>query len=527
VLLHLRKVRLRRQPVSTLLFWDQVLAEHHVRAFGWRFRRTLSLVLSLLFLFLLTGAVLNPVLPQNQAGRTVIVFDNSSSMNAIDNGSSRFEAAKIILAKLLASENEQSQIALVTTAGKPQVVFGFTAQSQWRRKAAEAIQPTHQPKKLGQAIELARTIGGDARIFVITDGCCESVKPLLAASDLTFFPIGTPLENVAITRLQARRLPADPLGFEVLIELANHSDTPKECRLELTLEERFVDLRPLTLAANSVETQIFYAQTDQGGILRASVDLTDALAADNTAWAALPARDRQTLLLQGESDFFLRRALQSQQNVELLTGEPPPQTDETVLICHQTVPERIPEGNVLLIDPRGDCDLFTVGGPLASSLIGQTSDDSPLMRFVQLENVLIAGAREIRFPESAPKPQILAAATEGNPIFFQWDRGNQGKVTVLSADLQQGNLVFRTAFPIMVSNILNSFRADGGELGQTFPAAAPSESDLRIAPKEFYDLREGSFPQNASFPPIWFLLTGFALVLIVLEWFLYHRRWID
>ena len=527
MLLHLRKARLRRQPVSTLLFWDQVLAEHRVRAFGWRFRRILSLILSLLFLFLLTGAVLNPVLPHNQAGRTVIVFDNSSSMNAIDNGSSRFEAAKKILAKLLASGNERGQIALVTTAGRPQVVFGFAAQNQWRRKAAEAIPPTQQPKKLEQAIELARTIGGDARIFVITDGCCESVKPLLAASDLTFFPVGSPQENVAMTRLQARRLPADPLGFEVLIELANHSDMPKECRLELTLEGQLVDLRPLTLAANSVETQIFYAQAAQGGILRASLDIKDALATDNTARAILPARDRQTLLLQGESDFFLRRALQSQQNVELLTSEVPPQPGETVLIYHQTVPERIPEGNVLLIDPRGDCDLFTVGGPLESSLVGQTSGDSPLMRFVQLENLYIAGAREIRFPESTPKPQILAATSEGNPVFFQWDRGNAGKVTVLSADLQQGDLVFRTTFPIMMSNILDSFRADGGELGQTSPAVAPSESDLRTAPKEFYDLRERAISQNVSLPPIWFLLTVSALILIVLEWFLYHRCWID
>ena len=531
VILHLWRVRLRQQSVSTLLFWEQVLAEHRGRTFGLRFRPGLSLFLSLLFLALLAGAVLNPVFSSNQAGRTVIVFDNSASMNAVDDGISRFEAAKKTLKQLLASENAQDPIALITAADKPQVVFGFAVQPEMRQKMVEMVQPTNQPKKLEQAIELARTIvrndDNEARIFVMTDGCCESVQSLLTANEITFFPVGQPQDNIAITRFLPRRLFADPLGYEVLIELANHSDTPKECRLELTLDDQLVDLKPLTLAANSVETQILYARSAQGGILKASLDIADALFADNTAWTTLPARERQKLVLYGMPDFFLTRALQSQQNVELSIGEAIVRTDETVFVYHQTVPERIPEGNVLIVDPRNDCDLFTVGEPLESPQVGATNGDSPLMRFVSLENLPISGARKIQFPKNTAKPKILAATSEGSPFFFHWDRGNEGKITVLSADLNRGDLPLRTAFPIMVSNILDSFRSRDNEPEQTFQAADVSASDLRTAPAGFYDLREGFHSKNAPILPIWGLLTVAALLLVVFDWFLYHRRWVD
>ena len=324
------------------------------------------------------------------------------------------------------------------------------------------------------------------------------------------------LDHVAITRFQPRRLFADPLGYEVLVELANHSNMPKDCRLELTLDGQLVDWKPLTLAANSVETHILHGSTEKGGVLRASVDITDALVADNTAWANLPSRNRQKIVLRGEENFFLARALQSQQSVDLLSAGEIPQTGETVFIYHQTVPERLPEGNALLVDPRNDCELFTVGKPLESPLVGQTNNDSPLMRFVQLENTLITGVREIRFTENTAKPNILAATAEGHPFFFQWDNGNRGKITVLSADLRLSGLPLRTAFPIMVTNVLDSFRSEGAKLEQAMQDGDISENDL-------HDER---ILKNVHKLQIGFLLTLFALLLTMFDWVLYHRRWI-
>ncbi|MDR1269513.1 MAG: BatA domain-containing protein, partial [Planctomycetaceae bacterium] len=56
ILFYVLKIRLRQEPVSTVIFWQQVFEERRSRSFWRRLRHLISLMLSLLFLFLLTGA---------------------------------------------------------------------------------------------------------------------------------------------------------------------------------------------------------------------------------------------------------------------------------------------------------------------------------------------------------------------------------------------------------------------------------------------------------------------------------------
>ncbi len=58
--LYLRRVRRRAATVSTLLFWERVLAEQPRRAFLGRLRRVLSLLLQLLLLAFLGLALARP-----------------------------------------------------------------------------------------------------------------------------------------------------------------------------------------------------------------------------------------------------------------------------------------------------------------------------------------------------------------------------------------------------------------------------------------------------------------------------------
>ena len=53
--------------------------------------------------------------------------------------------------------------------------------------------------------------------------------------------------NVGITRFQVRRSTIDPIGYEILAEVANRSDEPVKCRLEIDLGEDVVDVVPLSL----------------------------------------------------------------------------------------------------------------------------------------------------------------------------------------------------------------------------------------------------------------------------------------
>src|SRR6478672_2135166 len=96
VALYSLKVRLRRAPVSTLMFWRQIFEEKKPRSLWQRLRHWVSLLLQLAFLALLVLALADPIFrwQQARARRLVLVVDNSASMNARDGASTRFALAR-------------------------------------------------------------------------------------------------------------------------------------------------------------------------------------------------------------------------------------------------------------------------------------------------------------------------------------------------------------------------------------------------------------------------------------------------
>ena len=88
VLLYVLKVRLRRQSVSTFLFWDQVFQEKKPRSWWQQLRHLLSLLLQIALLALLVFALIDPLWQWQKAQRrkVLLVIDNSASMAASEDG---------------------------------------------------------------------------------------------------------------------------------------------------------------------------------------------------------------------------------------------------------------------------------------------------------------------------------------------------------------------------------------------------------------------------------------------------------
>ena len=57
---YILKVRLRRVPVSTILFWRQIYDEHQPRSLWQRLRHWLSLVAQIVLILLLIAALADP-----------------------------------------------------------------------------------------------------------------------------------------------------------------------------------------------------------------------------------------------------------------------------------------------------------------------------------------------------------------------------------------------------------------------------------------------------------------------------------
>jgi hypothetical protein len=91
-----------------------------------------------------------------------------------------------------------------------------------------------------------------------------------------------------------------------------------------------------------------------------------------------------------------------------------------------------------------------VQGTLTRTQITDVRADSPLLRYVSLDETHIARARRIEAPSWA---EVLVAAEDG-PLLLAGNVGGQ-RVAILAFDLHHSNLPLQIAFPILIANLSN------------------------------------------------------------------------
>lgn len=529
VALYILKVRLRRVPVSTNLFWKQIFEEKPPRALWQQFRHWWSLLLQLLLLLLIVLALANPYFSWQslRARRLVIVVDNSASMRATDVHATRLDAAKKAAAEIIDGLRFQDELSIVLSGESPKVVASMTGHSPTLHEALRRIEFSDCPTSVQPAVELARKLIGNhlhGEIVVFTDGCfdedainpdgleeVDSTDRPVAKSDavdntadveskakseptVEYRLFSSDTSNIGITQFQVRRSLTDPLGYETLISVKNASSVAASCRIELTLDDIPIDVLPVNLQPEEQWARTLEKTSLEGGIVTATLTQittvgaedptatsaaanlanaptnqamsdslgSDGLETDNKAWAILPTRTIQKVLIVTTGNLFLEKVFEANRLVEVsvVSAFPAIWPEDSLVILHGRIPEQFPQGNVFVIDPIGNCEYWEAGQRLENPLITDQDSSSPLMRHLRFDNVVVPEARELVFGSC---PQVLASTATGVPIFAIVPRA-VGKCLVLTVSLDSSDLAFRTAFPIMVSNALGWFSGDMAEI---------------------------------------------------------------
>jgi hypothetical protein len=491
VIFYILKIRVRRVPVSTVMFWEQVFEEKQARSIWQKLRHLLSLLMQLLLLCLLVAALAEPYFSweARQQRRLVLVLDNSASMQATDVSPSRLAIAKEEAIKVIDRMRVRDEMAVVTAGTQPRVVCGLTRHQRTLRHAVDAVAATDGPTRVKEAIELSRRLLAEhpnGQMVVVSDGRMTVGKELLAEKDVAWLPIGTAADNVGLTRFQVRRSLLDPLGYQVLIEAQNFSDTAVECRLELELAGDIVDVWPLKLEPGATWRKHIEQTSAAGGVLVGRIRHDDALALDNEARAVLPERRKQSVLLVTEGNRFLQGVFAANPLVELSIAAEVPESvsRETVVVLHKRVPKQLPSGNLVVLQPTESSELWDVSDVLENPLVALQDKDSPLMAHVRMDNVLLPEARKL-VPKGSAK--VLAASENGDPLYLAIEH-SRGRVLVLTVNLDRGDLPLRTAFPILFSNALAWFEGSGGELREAVASGSLQQVTL---PRELLHTPDG------------------------------------
>lgn len=596
ILLYVLRVRLRWRTVPTLMFWREAYEERRLTAWWKRLRHLLSLLLQLFFLSLLVLALARPLPPweERQRREWVFVIDNSASMAAREpSGENRLALAREYALNLLARLADDDPAAVVTTAPTPLTLCGPMTHRSTIRTAIQSVTETDAPDRLLDAVKLAERIARDRsrlQIVVFTDGCSETADQVREIDKVVVLPVGRRANNAGIVRFVPRRSTVDPRTVPVLIEVRNYTDRPLERRLFLDFNNAPLDVLPLSLPPRERWSETREYLIDEGGLMVAELQGSDALAADNRAGAVLVAPPEPTVFLVTTGNLFLESVFEAIPGTRLIVGRALPRNlpAEAIVVFDGNVPANLPLAPTIVIAPQGNTEYWEVQGHVEDPVVARVERGHPLTANVRLDDVLFVEAKQLRFR----RPCIpLATNLRGDPLYALVERTG-GDILILTCDIEKCDLPLRTAFPIMMANAVGWFFRGAsapasvvatGEIASlpiasnketTIRAVGPGQQFLGAVRDRFGNVRFGPLPRiglwhvqtedsegqvlgrvyaalqseaegdlyatwkdpvrkhelGLSWIPArstWFYLVLGAFLLSSLEWWLYQRRWIS
>jgi hypothetical protein len=577
VLLYLLKVRRRPATVSTLIFWQRVLEEHRRRALFQKLRHLFSLLLHLLIFALIVAALAKPTfdrLVQNGAS-TVIILDTRARMQANEpDGETRFSKAVRLARQTIRDASASRHFAILTLGAQPSVVTSFTGNERTLDETLQRVAVTDAGGESTAAVQLARELltarPGQQRIIAISDA------PI--ADGVENRSVGTPRENVAITRFATRPLPASPQTSEILIELHNFGAQPVNTNLELRYDDNLLDVKPVSLTAGEKITQVFPSvprpRLSARGWLTAQIDVLDALALDNIARAVLPPPRPVRVLLVTKGNVFLEKALGADPSVSFELVSPDAWSDPIaskfdVIVHDDHLPANWQAHHSLFIKHT---PFDKAGAEIEQPSVTDLDAEHPALRLIDLRNTTILRSHPLEVPTSQEGWSYTAPLRSfDNPLLIVGEQRGGHRVAALGLDLTATDLPLRIAFPLLITNTIHwlaDARENAGRSLRAGEVLALSESEQIVEPPAkgfFQPLRNGFYesqrdtqrewiavntfddresdlqhartvtdaPGTAAMPPIlssfaswpiWRWLALGALALFTAEWSLFHRR---
>lgn len=528
VALYVLRLRRRPVPVPFTRLWQRVLSDKQSSSLFSKLRQLLSLLLQLAMVAALVLALGDPRgQGHREEGRTfVVLLDASASMAAKDVLPSRFEQARQKVRELIEGMAAADRMLLVRMGATPAPLTTLTGDGALLKTALDGVRVHDTGADFDAALRLALdALHGQSRpeIVLVSDGALGALPPPGEAAGalpgeaaqgdaseeasaggpvpqepeplrspllddaaargvhVSYLPVGSSGNNVAITQFAVRRYPLDKARHEVLLEITNTNDEPAEIELSLHGDGAIIDVQRLDLAGGEVWRRLY---PDLGGAsaelearIRALDPSRDDLPADDRAYATLPERRRARVLLVTEGNTYLEAAVLLDEYLEVTVIDPadyPPPGSFDVTIFDGVAPRREARtgGALYLGFPEragADTDFpLEHGAELEMFGFDHWDEKTPVLRWMTLPDIQVLTGREL-VPRSGDRVLGSSESARGKrrPILVA-GRREAGDFVALGFDPRRSDLVLRVAWPLFVLNVIDAFVEESGEALSAF-----------------------------------------------------------
>jgi Ca-activated chloride channel family protein len=460
VLLYLLKLKRKERVVSSVMLWQDAVADIQANAPFQKLKKNLLLFLQLAALLLLIFGLARPIMRTKglSANRIVVILDSSASMQATDVSPSRFEKAKGIALDTVRRMGSGDMMLVITAGTKTRVVSPFTSDKRALGAAISGLKPVDTTCNMKQALVLAVSLapgqsGAPPRIVVLSDGGFGSLTDLPGSKvKLDFIRVGQSCDNVAVTGIDSRKtLSGDQ---QVFVGLRNFSKQRKTFNLEIYLDDQLHDVRDEALAAGEAKEEILQDVADLGGRVTVKLDVHDDLPVDNSGSVYLTKPRKISTLLVTKGNVFLQNALNLDPNTQLTRAESVPSDFakrgyDLVVFDQITPPKSLPPGGYLLVNTDAAQGPAQTGEAVSRPVIVGSDRNHPVGAYVDFASVRIADGRYLKPKDWAG---TLTDAT-GGPIAVV-GQNQRRRFVQLGFSLLDSDFPLRVGFPIFITNCI-------------------------------------------------------------------------
>lgn len=457
VVFYLLKRRRVVKLVSSTLLWQKFLAETQASAPFQKLRRNWLLLLQILLLILAVLALARPYFATKakSSDLRVLILDASASMKSTDETPSRFEKARQEALKWVDSLRDSDKMVVLQTAANTEVKQSETSDKAVLRRAILSCSAMDSPTRLAPALKMAESLirdrGKDSNpeIHLFSDGAVPDMNEFgNQALPLIYHRVGQGDNNLGITALDVKANPEDPSQRAVYVSVANFSSNSMETDLELLLDGKLVNTRPLKVGAGEVSPQIFVASQERDGVFTARLTAKDDLAADNEASIVSLLPHPVKVLLVTRGNRFLERALRAAANVQLTVA--PDLTDDgseyDFVTLDDVTPTVWPKGNVFAIHVA-NTNWFENVSEVEEPTIVDWRATHPVLRYVGFDNVGVAKSMKVKTPSWG----VSLVDSQQSPLIVAGDLGRQ-RILWVGFDTLESTWPYRVSYPIFVAN---------------------------------------------------------------------------
>ncbi len=531
-LLYLLRMRRRQIQVPFAALWERVTRDSESRRIWRKLRRLVSWLIQLLVLALICLALGDPR-PQvwlRDPVSVAIVVDTSASMagpSPDEPDTTRLDLALRRAEREVLALGPADRAVVIGASEEVTVAAPLSSDPAALVPGLHRLRPRFGEADMHRALALASHVVGERpgpRILVLTDGALDpaAIEALQACAagpvPCEVARVGGPSDNVAITAFAARRYPYARDKIEVLAEVHNLGDTPAKAVLEIEADDAAVGTRTLRLEPGERKREVLTGLDAARSRFVARLvheDGRDAplgLPHDDEAYAVVPPlTPLDVVLVTDGTNLFLEAALLVLDDHVRLTGMSPaearegrrPELAEADVVFFdvgdETLPDAIPVSHTVFFDPwrheQSPCAIVKKAD-VARPFLTEQDRGHPVLDHVVLKDVNLGRGTTLT---TVPGDQVLVRSL-GEPLAVL--REAEHTTVAFGFDPRQSDLPMRTAFPMMVDNLIRYFEQREAGFVASVPIGAHRElalADLGLAPEGVTRV-EVSGPQGSATP---------------------------